>query len=915
MFLKSMELFGFKSFADRTYIKFEPGVTAIVGPNGCGKSNIVDAVKWVVGEKQARSLRGQKMEDIIFSGTDNRKPLSLAEVQLTIDNTYRILDFDADEVSIGRRVFRDGESEYLLNKSTVRLKDIEKLFMDTGIGKSAYSVMEQGRMDLILSTRAEDRRYIFEEAAGISRYKLQKKESLRRLEESSDNLKRIGDLIREIEREKELKARQAERTKEYLVLKERRKECDINLSILKFRAFDRRLKKITADIEKLNQEREDIISRIASTSSENEADEKMHNDTQHQIWELDKRLTEYKVRLDSIDDNVKMHRRSIAEQDERLSDIAKKISDCEERKKGYLDDREKTMFDQSEMKTKSEDGQKTLQEYFDKRNALIDLIHDSRNDIEKNKELIREHEKRLAALREELEVVIRQLILAIDRRKAELADSENERQSVREKFHNLLDAADEALHFAMDSLTKGLADEVLEFIKKIDMTLIREAVTTFESFEDGFRSILFDKTGIHAQKEELDSSINKHMDTLLALRNKNTELEDFIVKKQVEREGIDAEISLIEKDLSKYGEAISHIKKHLHTLNFQITDVERQIKSHKKDTEKTSNVVETLLSEIGEWEKRIAEFNEKSELLVKEHGELVLKQNGITKRIHDRKNVSVMDEENLAKAVERITALDKSTVELSFQKNGLEEYLWTEYETKAADSENIVIEESETVIGEKLQALRREIQPLEQQINPLAIEEFNELKKRFEFYANQKKDIEKAREDILSVIDETNKTLLEMFLDTFMEIQKNFSRIFKQLFEGGDAGIELIDPENILDSGIEINVRPPGKKTKNINLLSGGERALTAIALLFATYMVRPSPFCFLDEIDAPLDAQNIGRFIKILKEFSVGTQFIIVTHSQTTMRIGESIYGITMEEPGVSKLVSKKISKDDTLD
>lgn len=274
MFLRSMELFGFKSFADRTMVEFEPGITVIVGPNGCGKSNVVDAIKWVLGEKQAKNIRGQKMEDVIFSGTEQRKPVSLSEVQITIDNTERILDIDAEAVTVGRRIFRDGESEYLLNKSPVRLKDIDKLFMDTGIGKSAYSVMEQGKMDLILSTRAEDRRYIFEEAAGISRYKLQKKESIRKLEETGENLKRINDVIKEIEREKDMKAKQADKTQEYFTLRGRFQELDTKINILKFRDLSRRLEKVQDEINRLKEEREAISARVASISSENEKDEK-----------------------------------------------------------------------------------------------------------------------------------------------------------------------------------------------------------------------------------------------------------------------------------------------------------------------------------------------------------------------------------------------------------------------------------------------------------------------------------------------------------------------------------------------------------------------------------------------------------------------------------------------------------------
>ena len=916
MFLKSMELFGFKSFAERTLVKFEPGITVVIGPNGCGKSNIVDAIKWVVGEKQAKNIRGQKMEDIIFSGTETRKPLSLAEVQVTIDNTNRIIDHPSDDVTIGRRVFRDGESEYLINKTPVRLKDIERLFMDTGIGKSAYSVMEQGRMDLILSTRAEDRRYIFEEAAGISRFKQQKKESLRKLEETGEHLRRMNDIIKEVEREKELKAKQAEKTKHYLVLKESRKDFDIKLSLLKFRDYEKKLNKIMEDIHKLKQEREKISAKVASISTENEADEKRQNDIQAKLWECDRKLNEYHIKSDEIDKKTEKNKKDIEEQNVYLAGIKAKINEAEESKKRYITEKDKGEQNVVEIQGKMKSDKEALTQSFEKRKARIDSISRSRDDIDKNKDLIKEHELALVKLREELEVVIIQLIEAIDKRKAELLESENDRQHVRESFHELLNKTGDALRSMKECLEKGSSGEALELLRSIDMELLNKKVSELESYEDGFRSLLFDKSGIHAKKEELDATISERSASVESLRNKNSEIETFIIRVQGELEETNSAISRIEKDITKYESGLAYEEKHLNTLNFQIQDAQRQIDNHNENNERTERSILALQTEIEENSKRLIDFNERSESLLKEQADLNKKRNEITQKIHDRKSISIKDEEELTRITDKITSMDKSTVELSLNKDNIETYLLTEYDRKLSDLANISVTESDTAsLNEGFATIKREIQPLEQQVNPLAIEEFNELKKRFDYYINQKKDIEKAREDILSVIEDINKTSVEMFLSTFMEIQKNFSQVFKQLFEGGDASVELLDAENVLDSGIDINVRPPGKKLKSINLLSGGERALTAIALLFATYMVRPSPFCFLDEIDAPLDDQNRNRFVKMLKDFSMGTQFMVVTHNKETMRVGESIYGVTMEEPGISKVVSLQMSKIKTVD
>ncbi len=910
MFLKSMELFGFKSFADRTMVEFEPGITVIVGPNGCGKSNVVDAIKWVLGEKQAKNIRGQKMEDVIFSGTEQRKPVSLSEVQLTIDNSERILDIDAEAVTVGRRIFRDGESEYLLNKSPVRLKDIDRLFMDTGIGKSAYSVMEQGKMDLILSTRAEDRRYIFEEAAGISRYKLQKKESIRKLEETGENLKRINDVIKEIDREKDLKAKQAEKTQQYLTLRGRFQELDIKINILKFRDLARRLEKIQDEIERLKKEREAISARVASISSENEKDEKRKNDIQHQLWELDKRLDAYKIRLEDMDKKTDKNRHNIAEQQDLKKSIDRKIVERTDSLKRLEEEKKKTEQSEVDIRKKIEEDKERLARYFETRKKKIESIHQSRDTIEKNRNLISEKEMLLKKLREELEVVIRQLIDAIDKRKAELQESENERQQVREDIHGVLDAMENSLRGARQSLEAGLADEAAETLSGIDISLLRGKINKFESYEDGFRSILFDKTGIHAKKEALDENIHAGVTTIEELRAENATLDDRIQKEQSELEDVNAMITRIEKDLSKYENDIAWMEKHLQTLTYQIKDVNMQIDNHREDMRRADKTIENLEKEIREWESRLIEFNEKSKTLIKNIAELTGKRKEIEEKILDRKNVSRRDEDELNRVTERIGTHEKSTVELMFRKSNVEDYLWVEYEKKLNDLKKVSVDSGQQGdIQNELGEVKKSIQALGP-INNLAIEEYKDLKKRFEYYINQRQDIEEARADIFSVIEDINQTSVEMFLETFKEIQKNFSQVFKQLFEGGDGQLIMNDPENVLESGIDIIVRPPGKKTKNINLLSGGERALTAIALLFATYMVKPSPFCFLDEIDAPLDEENIGRFVRMLREFARGTQFVIVTHNKKTMSIGESIYGVTMEEPGVSRVVSLQMAK-----
>ncbi|TFH41765.1 MAG: hypothetical protein E4G96_04855 [Chrysiogenales bacterium] len=822
MFLKSMDLYGFKSFADKTQIVFEPGITVIVGPNGCGKSNVVDAIKRVLGEKQAKNIRGEKMEDIIFAGTDQRKQLSLSEVFVTIDNTGRVLDFDSDSVTVGRRVFRDGESEYLINKSPVRLKDVEKLFMDTGIGKSSYSVLEQGKIDMILSTRPEDRRYIFEEAAGISKYKFQKKESLKKLTETGDNLDRINDIVREIEREKDFKAKQAETTKAYLALKKELAELDISINRIRYRDLDRKHEKLRADIEKLNREREGISARVSTTSADNEKDEKRKNDIQHQLFELEKRLHAYRIRVEDIDVKTAKNRAMIDEERSFKKGIDAKIGERAANLERLLEEKAKSEQSGVEIGKRILDDRQKLEAFFATRKRKIESIHASRDAIEEKKGLIKEGDLRIKELRGQLEEVIRKLVDAIEKRKAELEGSENERTAVRKSIDERIGAIEAALGRATGCLRDGRTNDALAALGEIDITSLKADIGKFEGFEDGFRSILFDKTGIHAEKEGLDRKIRSGLEGIERLRAEIAALEARIQHDQAELEDVNQMITRVEKDLSRNENERDWIEKHITSPDNQILDFNKQIENYREEITRSDRKIVELTGEIEEWDRRLIEFNDRSESLVKQIAEMTGKRSDIEEAIHERKNVARKDEEELKRVVERITVLDKSQVEIIFKKNSIEEHLWIEYEKKmgdvgGADAAPANLDTLQT----RSQEIKKSIQELGP-INNLAIEEYRNLQKRFEYYQKQKKDIEKARDDIYSVIEEINRTSVEMFMDTFKNIQQNFSDIFRQLFEGGDAAIEMTDMDNVLESGIEIMIRPPGKKLKNINLLSGG---------------------------------------------------------------------------------------------
>jgi chromosome segregation protein len=911
MYLKSMEVFGFKSFADRTSLLFEQGITIVVGPNGCGKSNIVDSAKWVLGEKQAKNIRGEKMEDVIFTGTEHRKPLSLAEVSLTLDNSTRLLNLDSESVTVTRRVFRDGESEYLINKSPVRLKDIDQLFLDTGIGKSSYSVMEQGRIDMILSSRAEDRRYLFEEAAGISRYKVQKRDSLKKLQDTSENLDRINDIIHEIEREKDKKAKQADKTKEYLKLRKEEKKYDLRLQAIKHKDLKKKRTKQAEQKEKLEAESAEISKRISSVSDENERDEKRKNEIQLQLFELDKKMHTYKIKVEDIDDKRAKNEKLIQENRERREKL---IAETEERRTSYqelVEEKNKTLRNGAEIEQKIKDDREQLKNFFDRRKQKIEQIHQNKEKIEKNKQLVVDNEKELKILRGELEIVIRQLIDAIDKRKAELSESEDERQKVRHKIHESVADIRKILDDARQALKGSEAEKASRLIEMIDIDGLNEQISHFESYEDGFRSILFDKTGIHARKESIDQKIADKTTAIEDAREENSNLEKLNTTLQGELEDVNEMITRIEKDLSRNDNERAWIEKHIQNLDRQISDIEKHIQNINQEIKRFEEQTSSLQKEIQEWNDKLAEFSERSETLKNRITESTQKRDEINKKIVSRKESSSQDAEKLSATNNRISELEKKVIEFDYKINALEEYVWTEHEVKPESISRIKADELQLeIINEELKTIKDSISRLGP-INNLAIEEFNDLKKRFDYYSEQKADIEKARADIVSVIDDINQKSVEMFIETFNKIQKNFNEIFKQLFEGGHAEVMLADPENVLESGIDITVRPPGKKPKTIHLLSGGERSMTAIALLFATYLVKPSPFCFLDEIDAALDEENVGRWLKMMIQFSQKTQFIIITHNKKTMSIGQSIYGVTMEEPGVSKLVSMKMTTE----
>nr|HPJ39057.1 AAA family ATPase [Spirochaetota bacterium] len=738
MYLKSIDIFGFKSFPEKTSIEFGQGITVIVGPNGCGKSNIVDSIKWVLGEKQAKNIRGAKMEDVIFTGTESRKPLSLAEVSLTMDNREHILNFESDTVTVTRRVFRDGESEYLINKSPVRLKDIDSLFLDTGIGKTAYSVMEQGKIDMILSSSAEDRRYIFEEAAGISKYKMQKKESLRKLQDTGANLERINDIIKEIEREKELKAKQSEKTKFYLTLKGELTDNDIQYNFLRYREMVKRKEKLQEDLERLRKQREELSAKMSLISSENEKDEKEKNDIQLQLFELDKELHTFRIRIEDIDQKAEKNRARISEQKNRKAAVQKNIEERTENLNRLSEEKKKAEQNVVEIGNRIVEDREKLKTFRDTKTRKIESIKNAGIKIEENKVSIKEAEKQLITLREELEQVIKRLVEEIDSHKAEWLKSEHERQDVQKLIYDKLDDLSGRISGALESLRNGGPSDAAAALEALDMGSLRELIEKFESYGDGFRSLLFDKGGVHSEKENIDRQIREKVTEVDDLRIQVAALEEHIKSEQKELDDVNAMISRIEKDLSRNETERDWITKHIDYLASQIRDIEKQIKNYGEDIGRCDEVIAGCEKEIRDWENSLIEFSEKSQSLNTNIVSLTEKRTSIDSKIQERKNVSKKETDSLNRIVERTGEVDKALIEQNFRLERIEEYLWTEYEKKVADVPEFEAEAlQQGDLQRKIQELKKRIQDLGP-INNLAIEEFRDLKKRFEYYINQK---------------------------------------------------------------------------------------------------------------------------------------------------------------------------------
>jgi chromosome segregation protein len=1184
LYLKKLELYGFKSFANKTSLTFEPGVTAVVGPNGCGKSNISDSIKWVLGEQSAKELRGSKMEDVIFNGTDNTHPVNLAEVSLTFSNKDRIFPLDYDEVIITRKVYRSGESEYLLNKTQVRLKDIAALLAGTGIGVSSYSIAEQGKMDRVLHARPEDRREIFEEASGITKYKAQRKEALNKLEHTENNLVRIADIVNEVKRQINSIERQAQKAERFRVEFERMKELDVKLALHEYnnirdqesckRESVTELKQKEGHLSlELNLQQDELKIHREKTSSADESISVKRQALSELSGNIDKNENSIKVnteRIEELSQRRESLSRELQEISKRSSELSLKASSVEaefglinqdrENKLSFLRDKEesldgivkaikiceKAIADSKMHIMENASAQSRIRNELSTASANISTLalRDRRLRVEKDKvikdldaaglnmsaaeesfieqrKILEDALQLLHALKNaftQLTINFKEKSDAIDRLKQRLASSSSKLEvlkDLKQKREGLSDGVKAYMEFiennpeqkelfvgivadlieAKDSLIKPLEaslgemsqaivvnnklarTEAMKFLKDsksgrahfislddiacIELPSHEHALNVQDKYAKRLADMISVKQGCKkvidilledaclvdfldtGEKANSDSTVivtregdikkgiiysggyissdeytsiigrdSKIKELANEVDNLRAQISDYEqeqsrmafrldqIKKDVasqeelskkeeiklnsrdaqrskikeQKTRLEEELNILQLELDETLEEESSLKSREQTLSSEYANLEsaqKEIEAYAnnnqheisvKTAEKEKTIIVlaelrtqmSLVSEKYESQQaaldmlksaleneaisasdRQSQFEgaqNKSEFLKKDIERLVDANRNLQELAGSvRQELSVLQEErsriysfveqtdiktrNMQKQLDElrcaISNFHLTLNEFTHTANSIKERIEASYKVDL-DSENQVFHSDENwqAIAQEAGTLKEKIDKMGP-VNLIAIDEHKELKERFDFLSAQQEDLINAKESLHKAINKINRTTRQMFTVTFEAIRAAFKEYFKLLFSGGTAELFLVDQADILESGIDIVVRPPGKKLQSISLLSGGEKALTSVALLFALFKVKPTPFCVLDEIDAPLDEANIERFSRILQEFINSTQFIMITHNKKTISISDVMYGITMENSGVSKVVSVKLSDD----
>ncbi|MFB3918567.1 MAG: chromosome segregation SMC family protein [Candidatus Velamenicoccus archaeovorus] len=1061
MYFKKLEIAGFKSFAEKTVLHFEPGITAIVGPNGCGKSNIFDSMRWCLGEQSIKSLRGAKMEDVIFNGTENVPAQNMAEVSLTISNEAKILPIDYDEVTITRRLFRSGESEYLINNNTVRLKDINELLMGTGIGAESYSLVEQGKIDLVISSKPEDRRLVFDEATGVSKYKVKKKEAMRKLEETDNNLLRVNDIITEVKRQIGSIERQASKARRYKEVFEKLKSSEMAFAAIELKTIKgeaavvgEMAKKGTQEEVQFNAELQTLDGRLMRQ--------------QQELQELDGRIAEMKEEISSLENSSTTCRQHINLNMDRMGDLGQRIqvlTGQEQQLTPKIASHQGNIDELSEQLARLNEVFSEKESHLKEREALLAKMDEDLNRLQaENKELknrifelnlnetktsnllnenssslhgLLARQRRLETEKLKTEEENAQLLKNIEAMGLEISQEKTKIEEIQSRLTGLKteQAKREAGLKEMDARLRSLENEKLglqsqiEFLKELRLkydSMPEAQLGTLEihgPIDDKISGIIahardiaydektaatritcelkfisFDLEGLEQRSKDIDAETQnlraelsvKEKELLqivedahkideelqqerFTLTNKeavNTNLTENARKIQDEISVITLELQDVTQELGAAQGRDEQYRNELNALSAELASCDSKITQNTEQATKISGERETVLVEITQLKaeldnqkakedglranlklfedalsadnhtltlarQEIAESQEKTRLLEEETQNLEIKikanEETVNKKTEELRSQSqlrieevnaidfiqkqIMDlEEKLDRIKESIHHYQMQEQELHFKLTNIKNRILSTYNVDLDDAATVAPEPAE---GVDVQALQEEIQSLREKVesfgtvNLVAIEELEELKNRFDFLTQQQNDLVTAKESLKNAILKINRNTRKMFLETFQIVAEEFKNYFRLLFGGGEAKLFLMDEEDVLESGIEIICRPPGKKLQNITLLSGGEKSLAAIALIFAIFKTKPSPFCVLDEIDAALDESNIDRFSRMLGDFAKTSQFITITHNKKTISRANVMYGITMERSGMSKIVSVKLHEN----
>lgn len=902
MHLKNLTIKGFKSFADKTTLLFDPppSITAIVGPNGCGKSNIVDALKFVIGEQSIKELRGETLEEVIFAGSAAKKALSMGEVSILIDNHDSGLKTQYSEVEIKRRVFRSGESEFYINKNLVRLKDIKELFLDTGVGNGAYSIVDQGQVDSILSSKPEERRAVFEEAAGIGKYRFKKRATERRLIGTEQNLLRINDLRGEIKDNISMLEIQAEKAKEYKTIKERLKELEIGLGKKQIGLLTSRkdalLKRID-DLKKQTRGAEDNASQEEEERAKlKETVKKLDEESE----ELRKRVLSARQAEEEAKSTVKVGKERLFQLGERQDQLVKessRISATLELKSAKLSGK---TFSLEEYQ--NDHGQ--AQNYFKEASLAFDEISKKIEESVKGwnslKNPIFEKEMEISDKKHSISEIELSLKFANSNMAKDTAFLEN----LKGFKSDLME-----LEREVDSL-QGISNELKERIKTRKDAIFQKIDAEMESIEKTVNEQRANIESISKKLSEEKENLSSIENTGREMTGKFSLLEEKMKKLTEEKERAIAHLAEKRESFKGFETMFDHKRKEKEGLAGEIKDLEEELKLRGAETASLAERIEQTKKEIDDLEQGLPALSGAESILESRLLQISEKKTAKQARIEmleDKIRALTSEDRNIR---DELSKEEISLAKLDGELSNIELLLREEYQMNIADVASSAIEEvsNSSKAKEEIEGLKTKIREMGA-VNLLAVEEFEAAKERLSFIEAQYLDIVNARESLNSLIKELDIEARIKFLKTIESVNENLTELFSKLFEGGEAKISLLEGDP-LEAGIEIVARPSGKKWMNLSLMSGGEKALTAISILFSLMRTNPSPFCFMDEVDAALDEINTIRFSKLLKDFSDKTQIVVITHSKRSMSAAGTMYGITMEDPGISKVVSMKLVK-----